>query len=102
VGETVPIRHLGLRGEKTLKNLNSNNLDPNASKALLTQKILVNHLVFKTYLTNSRLNVYHKKNKKKEKMGFELFLFYGRFLSNNTPTTAIAMIIAIAIAIMAV
>jgi hypothetical protein len=53
VGETVPIRHLGLSGEKTLNNLNSNNLNPNASKALLTQTTIWQELIFKTFATLS-------------------------------------------------
>jgi hypothetical protein len=40
VGEPVPIRHLGIKGEKTLKNLKSNSMKPNVSKALLTHWIL--------------------------------------------------------------
>jgi hypothetical protein len=53
MGETVPILHLDMKGEKTLKNLNSNNLKPNASKALLTQDYLSNVLIFKIYPTNA-------------------------------------------------
>jgi hypothetical protein len=52
VGVTVPIRHLGMKGEKTLNNLNSNNLKPNASKALLTHWIyqLIAHITLQKVL----------------------------------------------------
>jgi hypothetical protein len=70
VGETVPIRHLGIKGEKTLNNLNSNNFETKCFKGTPHPMILS---------TESAYNVIE--NLKKKLLLVDLFFLY--FNSKN-------------------